>query len=291
MQAVASTETKKIPLQHPEGVGGRTDYIGSPGIIDEKPQAFLVDRMFPGAEIAPHFHDVDQYQVVVGGYCNMGKKAAPPVSFQYADAYTPYGPIRGKEEGFSFFTLRPIASGGFFPMPGSRQDMPGRAGRNISAHFDRSGPAPAAGQCEEVALMDEQGDGVDARGFRLGAGGAMTGPASDGGGQYYLVCEGEVTHNGKTLPQWSLAHVQPGEAGWSERRRRAGAAILPPQRPPRLQPSRIGKARPSRLPLPPWSASWRDGGTARFVANWSALKRISKRRPRQRKAALTIGYL
>ena len=226
MQAVASTETKKIPLIHPEGTGGRTDYIGSPGIIDEKPQAFLVDRMFPGAEIAPHFHDVDQYQVVVGGYCNMGKKAAPPVSFQYADAYTPYGPIRGKEEGFSFFTLRPIASGGFFPMPGSRQDMPGRAGRNIAAHFDRSGPAPAAGQCEEIALMDEQGDGVGAKGFRLGAGGSMTGPASDGGGQYYLVCEGEVTHNGKILPQWSLAHVMPGEAAPVMQAGAEGADVL-----------------------------------------------------------------
>ena len=212
MQTVASTDTTKIPLQHPEGVGGRTDYIGSPGIIDDKPQAFLVDRLFPGAHIAPHFHDVDQYQVVVGGFCNMGKKAAPPVSFQYADAYTPYGPIKGEEKGFAFFTLRPIASGGFFPMPGSRHDMPGRAGRNISAHFDRTGPKPAAGQHEEIALMDEQGDGVDARGFRLGAGAAVTGPAADGGGQYYLVCEGDIVHNGKTLPQWSLAHVQPGEA-------------------------------------------------------------------------------
>ena len=212
MQAVASTETRKIVIPQKEGTGGRTDYIGSPGIIDANPQAFLVDRLFPGAHIPPHFHDIDQYQVVVGGHCMMGKKAAPPVSFQYADAYTPYGPIRGEEKGFAFFTLRPIASGGFFPMPGSRDKMPGRAGRNIAGHFDRSAPQPAAGERTLTRLMDEQGDGVDALGIRLGPGALADGPVSDGGGQYYLVCSGTVDQDGKTLPQWSLVHVQPGEA-------------------------------------------------------------------------------
>ena len=64
---------------------------------------------------------MDQYQVVVGGFCTMGKQQTPPVSFQYADAYTPYGPIKGEEQGFAFFTLRQVASGGFFPMPGGSQ--------------------------------------------------------------------------------------------------------------------------------------------------------------------------
>ena len=250
MQAVASTETTKVPLQHPEGVGGRTDYIGTPGIINAEPQAFLVDRMFAGATIAPHFHDVDQYQVVVDGYCNMGKNAAPPVSFQYADAYTPYGPIKGEEKGFSFFTLRPVASGGFFPMPGSRQDMPGRAGRNISAHFARTGPAPAAGECVEAALMEEQGDGVDARGFRLGAGASMTGPASEGGGQYYLVCEGAVTHNSKVLPQWSLAHVLAGEDAPTMQAGPEGADVLVlqfcrPSERPGSNPAELAKRDPA----------------------------------------------
>jgi len=212
MQAVASTDTQPIPVVEERGAGSRTDYIGSPGIINADPQAFLVTRLYPGAHIAPHFHDVDQYQVVVGGFCTMGKKAALPVTFQYADAYTPYGPIKGEEKGFAFFTLRPVASGGFFPMPGSRAQMPGRAGRNIAGHFDRSGPQPAAREIEETRLMAEHDDGVAALGYRLGAGAAMTGPASDGGGQYYLVCEGEVRQDGKTLPQWSLMHVAPGEA-------------------------------------------------------------------------------
>jgi len=211
MQAVASTETTPVKMVRAEGTGWRTDYIGSPGIIDENPQAFLVDRLYPGAEIPPHFHDIDQFQVVVAGDCTMGKKAAGPVTFQYADAYTPYGPIIGKKEGFAFFTLRPIASGGFFGMPGNRHNMPGRAGRNMAGHFAMAAPRPAAGQVEHQPMIENQTDGVAAVGLRLGPGAKTGGPRSDAGGQYYLVCEGEVMQGEKVLPRHSLVYVAPGE--------------------------------------------------------------------------------
>jgi hypothetical protein len=266
MQAVASTETRPIAVVEKVGAGSRTDYIGSPGIINADPQAFLVTRLYPGAHIAPHFHDVDQYQVVVGGFCTMGKQAAPPVSFQYADAYTPYGPIKGEAQGFAFFTLRPVASGGFFPMPGSRANMPGRAGRNIAAHFDRSGPAPAAGECVEARLMDEQPDGVDARGYRLGAGARLAGPASDGGGQYYVVCAGEVMHAGKVLPQWSLAHVAPDEAAPALTAGPDGADVLVLQfaRPsdrPGSNPAELAKRDPKAYRARPGAPPGETAGT------------------------------
>ena len=250
MQAVSVAETEKLIIEDVKGTGGRTDYIGTPGIINEKPQAFLVDRLYPGAHIAPHFHDVDQYQVVVGGFCKMGKKEAPPVTFQYADAYTPYGPIFGEKEGFAFFTLRQVASGGFFPMPGSREHMPGRAGRNIAGHFDRSGPAPGAGEAVEESLMDDQGDGVDARGFRLGAGASAEGPASVGGGQYYLVCEGEIQLDGKTMPQWSLAHVAADERAPTMQAGPDGADVLVlqfarPSERPGSNPAELAKRDPA----------------------------------------------
>lgn len=250
MQAVSVAETEKIVIKDEKGTGGRTDYIGTPGIINAEPQAFLVERLFPGAHIAPHFHDVDQYQVVVGGFCKMGKQAAPPVSFQYADAYTPYGPIKGEDQGFAFFTLRPVASGGFFPMPGSREHMPGRAGRNIAAHFDRSGPAPAADEAVEMPLIEDQGDGVDARGIRLGADASARGPVSDGGGQYYLVCSGDVTLGGKQMPQWSLAHIAPGEEPPMMRAGPEGADVLVlqfarPSERPGSNPAELAKRDPA----------------------------------------------
>ena len=211
MQTVSITERRAEEVARAGGNGWRYDYIGSPGLIDASPQAFLVERLYPDARIDPHFHDIDQFQIVVDGQCRMGKKQANPVTYQYADAYTPYGPIVGKEEGFAFFTLRPIASGGFFAMPGNRHNMPCRAGRNLAGKFDLNAPRPSIRECVEESLMAPQADGVDAVGFRLGPRAQLNGPPSNAGGQYYLVCDGEVNGGNKPLPAGSLIHVAPGE--------------------------------------------------------------------------------
>jgi hypothetical protein len=227
MYAVHTRDTTEIETSRPEGVGRRIDYIGSPGLIDTNPQAFYVDRLYPDARIDPHFHDIDQYQVVVDGSCKMGKKAADPVTFQYADAYTPYGPIvETGGEGFAFFTLRPIASGGFFAMPGNRHNMPGRAGRNIAGRFDTSRALPDKGQAVIEPLMEEQPDGVAAFGLRMGQGGELKGPPSNAGGQYFLVCEGDVEVDGKVLDRRGLVHVNPGEKAPAFRAGQNGAYIL-----------------------------------------------------------------
>jgi hypothetical protein len=212
MQAISSEDAVAVEVVRPEGTGRRVNYIGSPGLIDDNPQAFLVDRLYSGARINPHFHDIDQFQVVVDGYCTMGKRPAAPVSFQYADAYTPYGPIVGAEQGFAFFTLRPIASGGFFAMPGNRENMKCRAGRNIVGQFDTDRPRPQPGAVVHEVLMATQDDGANAVGIRLGAGACAAGLESNAGGQYYLVCEGEVMRGDQHLPRRSLVHVAPGEA-------------------------------------------------------------------------------
>ena len=226
MRTVAIDEAREVEVRRDGGIGRRVDYIGSPGIIDAQPQAFLVDRLYPEARIDPHFHDIDQFQVIVDGACHMGKKAADPVTFQYADAYTPYGPIVGGEEGFAFFTLRPIASGGFFAMPGNRHNMPGRAGRNIAGRFDTTRPRPGAGDVVHEELMSDQDDGAMALGLRFGSGAEVQGPVSNGGGQYYLVCEGDVTQEGRPLPRRSLIHVASGETAPTLCAGETGADIL-----------------------------------------------------------------
>lgn len=229
MQSVSSIDTQAVEIEQPDGgIRRRVDYFGSPGRIDANPQAFLVERLYPGARIAPHFHDVDQFQIVVGGDCMMGKKSAAPVTFQYADAFTPYGPIVGVEKGFAFFTLRPVASGGFFAMPGNRHNMPGRAGRNIAGKFDLERPSPAPQAVEHETLMSAQDDGVNAVGIRLGPHAETAGPTSSSGGQYYVVCTGEVFEagSGQALPRHSLIHVQAGDAPPVMRAGAAGADVL-----------------------------------------------------------------
>jgi hypothetical protein len=211
MQAVASGEAKVKEVVRPDGVGRQRNYLGSAGAIANGPQAFLVERPYANAIIHPHFHDVDQFQIVVAGDGRMGKKAVKPVTLQYADAYTPYGPIVANDQGISFFTLRPVASGGHFKMPGNRHRMPCRAGRNIAAGFDADRPLQA-GAVELEPLLEAEADGVAAVGIRFGADATTRGVPSDAGGQYYLVCAGTLVDGERALGVNSLIHVAPGEA-------------------------------------------------------------------------------
>lgn len=226
MEAVVASEARVSETVRKEGVGWRRDYIGTPGTINDKPQAFLVERPYAGATIKPHFHDIDQFQVVVQGDGRIGKKEVKPVTFQYADAYTPYGPIVARDDGISFYTLRNVASGGHFSMPGSKHLMPCRAGRNIAGLFDVEAPTPDAGAVERQALMEPQEDGVDALGLRLGPNAETDGPESGAGGQYYLVCRGSLHQEDRVLETASMIRIEPGETPPALRAGDDGADIL-----------------------------------------------------------------
>lgn len=226
MRAVACSEARIKHVKVEGGMGERHGYIGEPGELTQSAQAFLVVRPFAGARIEPHFHDVDQFQVVIAGDGRIGKKVVAPVTFQYADAFTPYGPIVANDQGLSFFTLRNIASGGFWAMPGNRQSMPGRAGRNIEGGMDLSEPVPAAGEVAMTELMPRQADGVSAVALRLGPDAVSRGLAIDGGGQFYLVCAGAVTVDGKSLPARSVIRIEPDDDAPTLRAGPEGAQLL-----------------------------------------------------------------
>ncbi len=210
MLAVARSEARIKDVKVVGGVGQRHGYIGEPGQLTQAAQAFLVVRPFAGARIEPHFHDVDQFQIIVDGDGKIGKKAVRPVTFQYADAFTPYGPIVANEH-LSFFTLRNIASGGFWEMPGNKASMPGRAGRNIEGVFDLAVGMPAAGEVTREQLMPAQADGVAAVGIRLGVCARAAGLPADGKGQFYLVCAGSILVDGKMLPERSVVRIEPDD--------------------------------------------------------------------------------
>lgn len=224
MEAVAASESRVREVKRPDGVGRRADYFGEPGAIDTNPQAFLVELPYAGATVKPHFHDIDQFQVIVAGHGRIGKKPLQVVTFQYADGYTPYGPIVANDDGISFFTLRNVASGGHFTMPGSKHLMACRAGRNIAGTFNPD-LSQATGASVEP-LMPPQDDGVGAFGVTLGANQAVEGPASDGGGQYCLVTDGAVLHDGQEMPRNSLWRVEAGEPAPVFQASADGAAVL-----------------------------------------------------------------
>ncbi len=209
MHAVARSEARIKEVKVEGGIGQRHGYIGEPGQLSQASQAFLVVRPFAGARIEPHFHDVDQFQVIVDGDGRIGKKPVRPITFQYADAFTPYGPIIANDKGLSFFTLRNISSGGFWGMPGNKQNMPGRAGRNIEGVFDLEMGVPAAGEVTREELMDREADGVAAVGIRMGANACAQGLPAAGKGQFYLVCAGSIIADGKVLEERSVIRLEP----------------------------------------------------------------------------------
>ena len=117
MQIVTFEEADSMPSKGEGYTSTVHNYYGRVKSMHVGPQAFLVHMPDEGSTIRPHFHDVDQFQVVVGGGGRMGPEAIGPVAFHYADAYTPYGPIIGGRDGIEFFTIRAQCVGGFFPMP------------------------------------------------------------------------------------------------------------------------------------------------------------------------------
>jgi hypothetical protein len=226
MEAVAFSDADVRDVKTPKGQGSVRTYFGEILKVHEGPQGFLVDWTNPGARIDPHFHDVDQFQVVVRGTGRIGKKAIAPITFHYADAFTPYGPIVAEGEGIGFFTLRVAPSSGIWPMPGSRRFMPGRAGRNIAGLFRVDAGLPEAGGVRRESLIPATTDGMMAEGLTLGSGATARGPGSNGGGQYAVLCRGSIVEHGKVLGENALLWVRPGEKPPVFSAGPAGARIL-----------------------------------------------------------------
>lgn len=225
MRIVSWNDTVQSKIRTPEYCSLVRSYYGKQATFHEGPQAFLVDMPGEGSTIRPHFHDVDQFQIVVRGGGRIGKKKLRPITFQYADAYTPYGPIVGADDGIAFFTLRAACASGFFPMPGSRQLMPVRAGRNLAGKFESGEALPPHGQCVRESLLATD-DGIEVVGFRFGAGARARGEPADAGNQFYLVCAGSLRHAGEDIAPLSLMLVQAGEAAPELEAGPQGAAVL-----------------------------------------------------------------
>lgn len=84
-----------------------------------EPQAFLVMQP-PHSVTQPHFHQTNQFQVIVAGGGAIGKVRTDPLTVQYAGANTPYGPINAEAKGISYFTLRQQRDSGAKYLPAQR---------------------------------------------------------------------------------------------------------------------------------------------------------------------------
>jgi hypothetical protein len=64
-------------------------------------------RLPPGYYAEAHYHDCDQFQIVIEGSVEMAGEVLGPGSVHYTDAHTPYGPFRAGAQGLSLMVIRP----------------------------------------------------------------------------------------------------------------------------------------------------------------------------------------
>lgn len=176
------------------------------------PQAFLVEQE-PGAVVHPHFHYVDQFQVVVDGGGTIGRHGVEPIMAHFAGACTGYGPITPGPEGLKYFTLRASADGtGAQFLPAAKARM--RAGPKRYVLADPVHPSTAEAlaarreAAEDVVLREP--DGLAIILLRIPPGGRMLGPPpAEGAGQSLLVAGGHIRHGEAWLERWSALFVPP----------------------------------------------------------------------------------
>ena len=173
---------------------------------DGLPQGFLVEQP-SGAITPPHFHDHEQFQVIVDGGGFVGKKAAVPLSVHYAGGHTPYGPIIAGEDGIFYFTLRSRWDAGAKYMPASRGRLkPVKRKHRLAAEVQvpLGDSLKSLGEEECTEVMVPLDDGTCSYLFAVGAGKAVTMEAPvRAGGQYAIVVAGSAIEEGRELPRLS----------------------------------------------------------------------------------------
>ena len=185
-----------------------TSYIGAnryapateepPGPGTIYPMAFLVEQD-PGAIVGAHYHQADQFQVVVEGNGRLGRHDVAVTDIHFAGAWSPYGPLAAGDNGLQYFTLR----NGWDPGARYMEAPENRANLRALPRQHR----------EAVGAIKATGDGLNSQRFQLAGGERVNGPEpASGGGQFWLVLSGSLRHGQRVLAEKSCVFVHPHEA-------------------------------------------------------------------------------
>lgn len=218
-------ESNGVPFWHTTILGAnryRSAGEAPPEAGQLYPMAFLVEQD-PKTTVQAHFHQADQFQVIVGGSGRLGTHAVAPVSVHFSGAFSAYGPIRADDHGIAYLTLRNGWDPGARYMPGARGELPRpRRHREVSV-----GPLAPLGEHGAELVIGVQADGLGSWHWHVRGGEMLVGPnPAEGGGQFWVVLTGSLTGDGASLGPGSCLFVAPHEDPLAVVAGEHGAAVL-----------------------------------------------------------------
>ena len=209
--------------------GPRTSTETAPG-----PQATMSELQAHEA-IKPHFHGVTMFQLFIAGSGTIGNRGQElkPLTIQFKDRHTAYGPVTAGPQGLSFVALRMITADSkpvyIHNKEEARAKIRPSKRRNLTSDPVEFSIAPVLKARTEVAweTVLEDDDGMRAQIIRLGADMAVSGPdPAIAGGYYVFVGNGSLINKGEELPLWSMVVVENTEDGFEIRAGRDGLEAL-----------------------------------------------------------------
>ena len=164
---------------------------------------------------SPHFHDVDQFQIMIAGKGKMGRHDIAVNSVHFSRSYTPYGPlIADAETGLTCMIIR--------PRPGTRAQHSREAIANLRQIPDRHPwqitrdiNFPLIGSSSVVLqpvseIQDENGLATYTLSMNPNSS-AFTPDPSRGNGLFVVVLKGSLLHDNKEANALTLVYVSPKE--------------------------------------------------------------------------------
>lgn len=212
-----------------EGVKAwKTHYIGFSPVDPDRAQGWMLESA-PGRTLQAHYHEVDQFQVVVEGEGTVGKHRVGPGYVHFSRAHTPYGPIVWSDQGMQLLTIRPRpdSEGGPKLMPESRDRLKNTPRRAFQLGLQVGYPQSDAAMSMEPIPGIGDANGLAAHTITLKPGAqGMTPDPSAGGGQWILVMQGSLIHEGRRYPGFSIAELTPDEGAFRLQAGPEGAKVI-----------------------------------------------------------------
>lgn len=224
-------------LQTPSGFSyHKGEWLESGEDPQLSPTAFLIEQ--PAHTVLPtHFHQQNQFQVMVDGGGTLGRHEIGPILVHYAGAYTGYGPIVAGPNGVKYFTIRAVYEKGAMMVATQRDRMIRGPKRHVSVGpylpLGEAGLAAlAAPDC--LDLVAPAADKLAVQVWRLPPGSrALALDPAGSSGQFQMVLSGGLRHAEAELERHEMRFASADEGAQTLVAGDRGAEVLLLQIPPK----------------------------------------------------------